>query len=151
VAVRCRPARPEERLVLEDIQRRASLEWPSGYRRFLLAHPDAVALPAELITDGRVVVAEDGPFVVGFAVVLPRRDRAAELDGLFVDPGWWRRGIGRALIGEAERLAAGLGAAGLDVVANPQALAFYEACGFVTTGSAETRFGPAITMTKALP
>jgi GNAT superfamily N-acetyltransferase len=151
VAVRCRPARPEDRLLLEDIQRRASLDWPSGYRRFLLAHPEAVSLPAEQITDGRVVVAEEGAFVVGFVVVLPGEDGRAELDGLFVDPGWWRRGIGRALIGEAERLAIGSGAGAIDVIANPQALGFYEACGFVTTGSMDTRFGPALTMTKSPP
>jgi GNAT superfamily N-acetyltransferase len=52
-------------------------------------------------------------------VVLPRPDGDAELDGLFVEPGLWKRGIGRLLVRHAERQAMGEGATSLCVVANP--------------------------------
>jgi GNAT superfamily N-acetyltransferase len=69
---------------------------------------------------------------------------------LFVEPAQWRRGIGRALVAEAERLAARDGAASLWVIANTSALDFYGACGFVTVGEVATRFRPAPRMRKAI-
>ena len=59
-------------------------------REALLAHPDAIELPLQQITDGRTVVAESVGELLGFAVVLRRDDGDAELDGLFVDPAQWR-------------------------------------------------------------
>lgn len=66
-----------------------------------------------------------------------------ELDGLFVEPERMRGGIGRLLIEDAKQIARERGAKRIDVVANPQAVAFYEAVGFVSVGDAETRFGSA--------
>ena len=40
-------------------------------RDALLAHPDAIELPLEQITDGRTIVAESVGELLGFAVVLP--------------------------------------------------------------------------------
>ena len=74
----------------------------------------------------------------------------AELDGLFVDPPHWRKGIGRMLVEQAEHIAARDGAANLWVIANTRALDFYSACGFVTVGEAQTRFRPAPRMRKAI-
>jgi GNAT superfamily N-acetyltransferase len=135
---------------LEALQRRASLEWPD-YREPLLAHPDAIELPLAQIDDGNVIVAVRDGDIVGFAVVLPRDDGAAELDGLFVEPASWRGGIGRALIGEATALAVGYGATELHVIANPRAVGFYRACSFAERSTASTRFGPAITMVRPIP
>ena len=42
------------------------------------------------------------------------------------------------------------GAHAITVTANPDATGFYERVGFVESGRAETRFGPAITMRLAL-
>ena len=144
-----RLALPAERSALEDLQRRASLIWEED-REALLAHPDAIELPLEQITDGRTVVAENAGTLLGFAVVLRRDDGDAELDGLFVEPTQWRHGIGRALVEQAERIAARDGAANLWVIANTRALDFYGACGFVTVGEAQTRFRPAPRMRKPL-
>jgi GNAT superfamily N-acetyltransferase len=144
-----RLALPAERSALEELQRRASLIWEED-REALLAHPDAIELPLEQITDGRTVVAESVGTLLGFAVVLRRDDGDAELDGLFVEPTQWRQGIGRALVEQAERIAARDGAANLWVIANTRALDFYGACGFVTVGEAQTRFRPAPRMRKAL-
>jgi GNAT superfamily N-acetyltransferase len=140
---------PAERLALEELQRRASLMSEED-RDALLAHPDAIELPLEQITAGRTIVAENVGELLGFAVVLQRDDGDAELDGLFVEPAQWRRGIGRALVAEAERLAARDGAASLWVIANTSALDFYGACGFVTVGEVATRFRPAPRMRKAI-
>lgn len=53
------------------------------------------------------VIALDGGEVVGFAMTGPARgvelSRCGELYALYVDPGRWRQGIGRALIVDARR------------------------------------------------
>lgn len=116
----------------------------------LLANPDAIALPPEQIARGRVFVAEHGGVIAGFAVVLPRADGDAELDGLFVEPAMWRSGIGRELVGHAAAVARAEGAAILHVIGNPHAAGFYGSCGFVTAGSLETRFGPGLAMRRNL-
>jgi len=144
-----RLAVPAERSALEELQRRASLMWEED-REALLAHPDAIELPLDQITDGRTVVAESAGELLGFAVVLRRDDGDAELDGLFVEPAHWRRGLGRALVEQAERIAARDGATNLWVIANTRALDFYGACGFVTVGEVATRFRPAPRMRKAI-
>ena len=107
-------------------------------------------LAAEQIEQGLVRVAESGGGVVGFAVLLESRAGACELDGLFVEPGRMRGGVGRRLVEDAARIARGRGAVRIDVVANPQAVPFYERVGFVVTGEASTRFGPAPRMSLDL-
>lgn len=139
--MRIRPARIEERQALEDLQRRASLA-NEEHREVLLANPDAIELPAEQIERGDVYVAEAEGRVAGFAALI-----AGELDGLFVEPELWGRGFGRALIEAAVHEARQKGLS-VTVIANPAALEFYEKCGFVVEGDAETRFGPAIRMSR---
>lgn len=139
-----------ERQELEDLQRRASLAAP-GYRALLTAHPDAIELPAEQIEAGLVHVAGRHGRIVGFVVLLPASQGEAELDGLFTEPDSWKQGIGRALVAHAERVAADAGATRLRVLANPDALGFYEACGFTRIGEQQMRFGAAIVMRKLLP
>lgn len=144
--VHLRPALPEERLRLEELQRRASLALEE-YRDQLEANPDAIALPAEQIEREQVLVAEIGGRVAGFAVILVA-DGKAELDGLFVEPELWRRGIGAALVEAATLKARRLGLSLLTVVASPSAKEFYERCGFTAEGETETRFGPAWKMSR---
>lgn len=139
-------ARIEELGELEDLQRRASLALDED-RDELLAHPDAIALPAGHIERGEVLVAELDGRIVGFAVLLDR-DGSAELDGLFVGAALWRRGFGTALVEEAIHCARIRGLSLLTVVASPSAKEFYESCGFTVEGAAETRFGPALRMSR---
>ena len=136
-----RLARPEEHDELEDLQRRASLELPE-YRDQLIANPDAIYLPEGQIANGQVIVAEVGGEIAGFAAVV-----GGELDGLFVEPDLWGQGIGRTLVEAATHEARQRGLA-LSVVANPRARRFYESCGFTLEGEEQTRFGPALRMTK---
>lgn len=140
-----RLARLDERKALEDLQRRSSLALVE-YREQLEANPDAIDLPIAMIERDEVIVAEIEGKVAGFAVLFVG-DAEAELDGLFVEPEHWKQGIGRALVDFATLEARKRGLA-LMVVANPAAREFYEKCGFASEGEAQTRFGPAIRMSK---
>ena len=136
-----RLARPEEHEELEELQRRASLELPE-YREQLLANPYAIHLPPAQIANGQVIVAEVNGEIVGFAAVV-----GGELDGLFVEPDLWGGGIGRVLVDAATHEARNRGLS-LKVIATPRARRFYENCGFSVEGDEQTRFGPALRMTK---
>ena len=140
-SITLRRAAPEEHAELERLQAKASLELPD-YREQLLAHPDAIHLPPAQIANGQVIVAELDGSVVGFAAIV-----GGELDGLFVEPDLWGRGIGRALVDAATHEARKRGIA-VSVIASPGARRFYESCGFSVEGEAETRFGPALRMTR---
>jgi hypothetical protein len=83
-----RPAVVSEKKALEALQLRAALNNPAD-----LANPDAIDLPIDQIEAGRVFVLEKNGAIVGFSAVLPREDGDAELDGLFVDPAFWRQGL----------------------------------------------------------
>ena len=137
-----RTARLEEREALEAIQRRASLALDQ-YREVLEANPDAIDLPESQVARGDVLVAEEDGCLAGFAAL-----DGGELDGLFVEPALWRRGIGTALVEAAVHQARHRGLSLITVVAEPSAQAFYESCGFHVEGDAETRFGPAIKMSR---
>lgn len=143
--MRIRPARIEEWAALEDVQRRASLE-PGPYQQQLLANPDAIALPIEQIQRGQVMVAEIDGRIAGFSALV-ENDGKAEIDGLFVDPELSRQGIGSALVAEAVHEARRQGLS-LTVVASPQGRIFYEKCGFAVEGETNTRFGPALLMSR---
>jgi GNAT superfamily N-acetyltransferase len=144
-----RAAVAPERDALEDLQRRSSAHHPM-YRAQLEAHPDAIELPIEQIEAGHVRVAEHDGEVIGFMVLLERVQAGCELDGLFVDPDRMRGGVGRRLVEDAVRMARERGATRIDVIANPQAVAFYEAVGFRSAGEAQTRFGPAPRMSLSI-
>ena len=145
MSLRIRAARADEREALEALQWRAALA-NNAHREDLLANPDAIALPIEQFIFGNVFIAEENGAIRGFAVLVADETQA-ELDGLFVEPEHWRRGVGTALVNEAAHRARRLGLA-LTVVAGTDAQAFYESCGFSVEGDVQTRFGPALRMTR---
>jgi GNAT superfamily N-acetyltransferase len=140
--VTIRQAVPGDLDAVRGVFRRASLS-NAGDRAALLANPEVLALPGDSIAEGRtrVAVDEDG-VIVGFATTLSV-GRALELEDLFVEPRRMRQGVARRLVETLCVLAADLNADSLQVTANPHAMAFYEAMGFVPDGVAQTRFGPA--------
>jgi GNAT superfamily N-acetyltransferase len=144
-----RPAVASEQKLLEDLQLRASLA-NAGDRDALLANPDAIELPLEQITAGRVFVSEWQGTIVGFCAVLPRADGGTELDALFVDPGSRRRGIGRLLVEYCADVARKQGSNALHVIGNPHAKDFYNACDFKMTGTSQTRFGVGLLLRRML-
>lgn len=140
-----RIARPDELAALEALQRRASLANP-GDREAILAHPEAIVIPASQVANAQVFVAEGDGTLLGFSAVLDRDDDDTELDGLFVEPSLWRGGVGRLLVDRAIDYGRDRASSWLHVVGNPHAEGFYAACGFVTYGTHETEFGRGLLM-----
>jgi GNAT superfamily N-acetyltransferase len=123
-----------------DVYRRASLS-NAGDRANLLAHPEYLILAPDGLAEGRTYVAEEGGSVVGFAT-WAELDGVFELEDLFVDPDWRRRGIAAALVGRILDDLRTQGVRYLEVTANSHAEDFYRAAGFTDCGTAETAFGP---------
>jgi GNAT superfamily N-acetyltransferase/predicted ester cyclase len=140
-AVLVRVADAGDVAVLRGVFRRASLH-NAGDREVLLAHPEALVWSGEAIGGGRVRVAVEDGRVAGFATTVPI-DGGLELEDLFVEPDRMRRGVGRRLVEDVLDTARAEGVEHVWVTANPHAMAFYAAVGFVPDGTASTRFGPA--------
>jgi GNAT superfamily N-acetyltransferase len=128
--------------------RRASLS-NTGDRDNLLAHPEYLILGPEGLAEGRTHVAEEDGSVVGLATWAETAG-TIELEDLFVDPGYMRRGIASALVSCIAEVVRARGAERLEVTANPHALGFYRAVGFIECGTADTDFGAAPRMVLAL-
>ena len=94
----------------------------------------------------RVAVAADGT-VVGFATYLIS-DALAELEDLFVDPRWIRRGIGAALVLDIWARLDEVRFERLEVTANPHAMAFYQRLGFAVDRVVDTPGYPAPRMSR---
>ncbi len=119
---------------LRSIFRCASLTY-EGARELFAAHPEWLEWDDSMLPFARVA-AVDGR-VVGFASARPADD-FLELEDLFTDPEWMRKGVATALIKDI----AGRGLR-IEVTASPQAAGFYDSLGFVANGIAETPGGPA--------
>jgi GNAT superfamily N-acetyltransferase len=130
------------------VYRRASLS-NAGDRDNLLAHPEHLILGPEGLAEGRTYVADEDGSVVGFAT-WAEADGTIDLEDLFVDPGWRRRGIATALVSRIVEVLRARGVEFLEVTANPHAREFYRAAGFVDCGVAETDFGAAPRMRLAI-
>ena len=130
------------------VYRRASLS-NAGDRDNLLAHPEHLILGPEGLAEGRTHVAEEDGSVVGFATWAESAG-TIELEDLFVDPDYRRRGIAMALVNSIAEILRARGAERLEVTANPHAMGFYRAAGFTDCGVAETNFGAAPRLVLAL-
>ncbi len=139
---------PADLSAASDVYRSASLS-NAGDRDNLLAHPEYLVLGPERLAEGRTYVAEDNGSLVGFATWLEAGD-IFELEDLFVDPGWRRRGIATALVNRIAQVLRARGVERLEVTANPHALGFYRAAGFIDCGVADTVFGAAPRMVLAI-
>jgi GNAT superfamily N-acetyltransferase len=111
-----RPAEPEDAMGVARVHVRS---WQAGYRGLL---PDAYLdglraeeraerynFASEDMREPATIVALDGEVICGFVTTAPARDsdlpEYGELFALYVDPEWWGRGVGAALISAArERL-----------------------------------------------
>ena len=131
-----------------EVYRSASLS-NAGDRDNLLAHPEHLILRPEGLAEGRTYVAEEDGSLVGFATWI-EAGGTMELEDLFVHPGWMRRGIATALVNHIAGVLRARGVQRLEVTANPHALGFYNAAGFIDCGVAETDFGAAPRMVLAI-
>ena len=132
---------PADLSAASDVYRSASLS-NAGDRDNLLAHPQYLVLGPEGLAEGRTYVAEEEGSLVGFATWI-EAGGIFELEDLFVDPGWRRRGIAAALVKRIAQVLRARGVQRLEVTANPHAMGFYRAAGFVDCGAADTVFGAA--------
>jgi len=130
------------------VYRRASLS-NAGDRDNLLAHPEYLILGPEGLAEGRTHVAERDGSVVGFAT-WAEAGGATELEDLFVDPDYMRRGIATALVSRIAEVLRARGAQRLEVTANSHAMEFYRSAGFTDCGVADTDFGAAARMVLML-
>jgi GNAT superfamily N-acetyltransferase len=87
---------PADLSATTEVYRRASLS-NAGDRDNLLAHPEHLILGPEGLAEGRTYVAEEDGSVVGFAT-WAEAGGSMELEDLFVDLGWRRRGIATDLV-----------------------------------------------------
>jgi GNAT superfamily N-acetyltransferase len=133
---------------LRRVYRAASLS-NAGDAPKLLARPEFLTFAGDGVAAGRTRVAVAGPAaggqVVGFATVVMGGD-GLELEDLFVDPGWRRRGIARRLVVDVATTARQAGHGHLWVIGNAHAAEFYRAVGFVQTGRVATELGTGLRM-----
>jgi GNAT superfamily N-acetyltransferase len=150
VEFRVRSGVPADLPVVADVFRRASLS-NSADAPALRAHPEALLLTDEALVEGRTRVAtRASDLIVGFATML-KMEENLELEDMFVDPDWMRRGIGRLLVHDATVIARRQNIPRIDVTANPHAFAFYESVGFVHDSRVETAFGHGARMHLDIP
>lgn len=147
-AMAIRTAAAADLPALRQIYRAASLS-NAGDAPVLLARPEFLIFAGDGIAADRTRVAVAGPHgdgqVVGF-VTAALGDDGPELEDLFVDPDWRRRGVARRLVLDVVRTNRQAGYRHLWVTGNPHALDFYLAVGFVETGRVATEFGTGLRM-----
>src|SRR4051794_9429972 len=138
-----RDAVPGDEPALARIFRRASLS-NAGDRDVLLAHPEALTLPDDVLASGRTRVATDADgAVVGFVRTRATDRGVLELDDLFVDPDAMGRGVARQLILRIVTEAASEDVVRIEVTAKCHARGFYRAGGFVNRAPVDTEIGAA--------
>jgi|SRR5579872_436004 len=132
--------------ILKTVFRRSS--WSNeGDRALLTEHPEFLELTDTAVQEGRTWIAEAEGRVVGF-VTLRETPSAAEVEDLFVDPGFMRRGVGRVLIETIASVAAERGWPQIEVDANPHAQEFYARTGFAESGRVQLEHGIAMRMRR---
>lgn len=141
-------------VVTEDVPRIAEVQvlgWQAAYRGIVadsvldtLKAADHYALWRSFVgRDGApLFVVENEVQTVGFCHVMPSRDKAsegvAEIAAIYIDPGHWRKGWGRALIAAALAFARAQNFSSVTLWVlekNKQGRAFYEDCGFLPDGA----------------
>jgi ribosomal protein S18 acetylase RimI-like enzyme len=134
-----RPARPTDAAAI------AALFTDEGYP----AGPSDILARLERFNtpESRVVIAEHDEAILGFIAVhamarFEHDDQILRILALVVDAGARERGVGRTLMGEAERIGRELGAAFVELTAGhhrPEARHLYETLGYDATVTAYLR------------
>jgi len=138
-----REAKPEEQRELTRLCVRATMK--AGYdEAFIDRTMPALTITVPLISAKYVQVAQDGSSeVVGVVWVTPTALQGiALLNGLYVDPARWRRGIARVLFGAAVTRAKEMKAGAIMIYAEPSAEGFYKRMGAIRIGEGPFYFSP---------
>lgn len=131
--VHLRPAVLRDLDELNRLARESKAHW--GYTEAQLDRwaGDLATRPDTLATWPTVVAVADGR-LAGFAQVDPTRE-PWDLVSLWIRPAFMRRRIGATLLREVQALARRAGMQAIHVDADPNALAFYRACGAIEIGT----------------
>lgn len=122
-----RPATANEVPYINDLALRSKSSW--GYsEEFMEVFKDEMAIDASDCERGSVRIIEESSIILGF-YKLSGIPPIAELDCLFVEPEHKGQGIGTELFNRARSHAAQLGFTALEIVADPNALGFYDRMG----------------------
>ena len=127
-----RPGRVADIPALDAIAHAAKAHWGYSAAQLQAWQADLAVPPGSLATDP-LCVAEEGGEPVGF-IQIATHTQPWELSAMWVSPGHMGRGVGRALMAWARQCAADAGQAMLAIDADPNAEAFYKACGAVRVG-----------------
>lgn len=135
-----RPARADERPLLDEICFRAKAHW--GYDTvFMESVRDQIRVSPEAIALGHVWVALDGTGKPGGVMQVDRLNQTiADLSLMFIAPECMRLGFGRALFAKGCEIARDMGAWELVIDSDPQAAGFYAAMGAARIASAPTGY-----------
>jgi GNAT superfamily N-acetyltransferase len=143
-----RPARADEADLLTGLALRSKAHW--GYHEdFMAACRDELTVPATACESGHVLVGElvgevygeVAGGVLGFSRIEPAGD-VVELVALFVEPSAIGSGLGRLLMDAAVDQAKALGAARIELDADPYAEPFYARMGCVPIGESPSHSIP---------
>ncbi len=127
--VAIRDATPADAARLSGIAHAAKAHWgyPAAWLELWRAELTLTAADLARLTV-RVAAGDDGA-PLGFAATSTAGSPRRELEHLWVDPAAMGRGVGRALLRDALRLAHEAGAVGLSILSDPHAADFYRRCG----------------------
>ncbi|WMT92636.1 GNAT family N-acetyltransferase [Pelagibacterium sp. H642] len=114
--------------------------------RRLEEEPAHLQVDPALIANGNVVLAEADGVVIGFASFVIAGNDHAELEGMFITPAYWRRGIATDLFLAVEQELVRRQITVIRVVAGDSAVPFYRSVGFVIVGEEQTPLGPVVPM-----
>ena len=127
-----RRARSDEVDILTDLSMRAKRS--NGYDdAFMEACRAELTVTATRMREGEYWVADSG-FVCGCVCLARTRDAYGEVHAFFIDPECQRQGVGRTLWLNVVERARVLGIGTLCLDADPAAVPFYQAMGFVEIG-----------------
>lgn len=146
-----RQAKPEEQRELTRLSVRATMH--AGYdEAFIDRTIPSLTITVPMISGNWVQVAQDNSSkVVGVVWVTPTALQGiALLQGLYVDPGLWRRGIGRGLFGAAVARASEFKAGAIVINAEPSAEGFYKRMGATRIGEVPFYFSPETVLPQLL-
>ena len=149
LVVTIRTALPADVPELQRIFREASLSNVDD-RDALLSHPQFLVFTGSGVAGGKTRVAIVDGSLVGFASIAGAESDSLELEDLFVEPNWRRRGIARRLVADLVQTAIAGGVSTLLVSGNLHAKAFYLSVGFVEFGTVVTELGSAPRFRKDL-
>ncbi|GGL31592.1 GNAT family N-acetyltransferase [Phycicoccus endophyticus] len=142
---------------LPDLRRiyRAAALSNAGDVAALSSRPEFLEFEGPWIDAGATRVAQTQPagvpLILGFATVSRVGRGEPELDDLFVDPAWQRRGVAMRLVEDAVHRLGRSGDTRLWVTGNPHAAAFYRAAGFIGSERVETELGPGLRLYRRVP